>query len=355
MTALRIGIVGAGGMGRTHGLAYRKDSRCELAAFCDTNRELVDLLCAGGYWPAVDYGDELVSFSGQAPVEKAYYDVEALAADPDIDAVSICTPNKFHAPVAMLMMRSGKHVLVEKPMAANAAECEAMIALAREKGVILQVGHMWRFHPSVEMIRRVVSEGLIGEIVKVKGYGIHVNWGPDGWFVNRDLAIGGALIDMGVHAIDTISYVLDDPEPKQVYAKVETRYADYEVDDSGIIMVTYSNGATAIIESGWRNPYSDGEEASCQFFGTKGYARIFPTEVRTNMGGKWGRFTPDREPGDPDEQAEVIKTYFREVSAFCEAIAEGKPSMVPGEVGLRAMKIIDAAYASTKEGRAIDL
>lgn len=355
MKKVRIGIVGAGGMGRTHGLGYRKDERCELVAICDKDRALVDRLCAGGDWPCVDYGDELVSFSDQPPVEKAYYRSADMAADPDIDAVSICLPNAFHHPVAMEMIKAGKSVLIEKPMAGSAAECREIIAAARRRGLTLQVGHMWRFHRDVEMIRRVVAERIIGDVVKVKGYGIHVNWGPDGWFAKKKYALGGALIDMGVHAIDTISYVLGDPAPRQVYAKVERRYSEGEVDDSGIVMVTFENRATAVIESGWWNPYSDGDEASCQFFGTRGYARIFPTEVHYSLGRRWGRFEPIRRPGDPSEGEEVVNTYFREIAAFLDAVIEKKPSIVPGEVGLNVMKICDAAYESTRKKAAVNI
>ena len=355
MKKVRIGVIGAGGMGRTHALGYRKDERSELTALCDVDRALTDRLCAGGDWPSVDYGDALVSLAAQPPVEKAYYETSDLAADPDIDAVSICLPNKLHAPVALEMIEAGKSVLLEKPMALNARECRALMGAAKERGVVLQVGHMWRFHRDVDMIRSIVQAGHIGTVVKVKGYGIHDNWGPDGWFVDKDLAGGGALIDMGVHAIDTIAYVLGDPKPVDVYARVETRFADYEVDDSAVVIIRYESDVTAVVESGWRNPYKDGDEASCQFFGTRGYARIFPTEVRFNLERRWGRFEPLRQPGEISDADEIVETYFRQTSAFVDAITGKAPNLVPGEVGLSVMEIVDAAYESTKRGEVVRL
>lgn len=350
----RIGVIGAGGMGRVHANAYANHPDCELVAICDTNKNIVERMMKGD-WPRVDYGDELVSFTNPICIPNSFETLELMAKADNIDAVSVCLPNKFHAPAAIELLKNGKHVLVEKPMAGSVAECNEMIAIAKEKNLILQVGHMWRFHSDINMIRNVIQSGLIGDIVKIKGYGIHTNWGPDGWFVDPDLAIGGALIDMGVHAIDTINYCINDSPPKRVYAKVETRYGDYKVDDSGIVMVTYENGAHGIIESGWSNPYADGGEAACQFFGTKGYARLFPTEVHYDLGGKWGRFLPDRKPGDLTLDEEYVELYTRQIRSFVSAIRGEKPCEIPGEVGKKVMQVIEAAYRSTRENTTVDV
>ena len=138
-------------------------------------------------------------------------DWRVLAADPEVDAAVIGTPNALHAAQAIAFLEAGKHVLVEKPMAPTLAEADAMVAAARGAGAWLMVAHCWRFHPDVRALRARVEAGELGTIVKTRGYGGHARWGPSGWFTDPALAGGGALLDMGVHAIDTTRYLLGDP------------------------------------------------------------------------------------------------------------------------------------------------
>src|SRR5439155_3472803 len=126
-------------------------------------------------------------------------------------------------------LRAGKHVLVEKPMARTVLEADAMIEAARVGHVALMVAHCWRFREEVRALRRRVADGEFGEVVKTRAYGAHEGWGPSGWFTDPQLAGGGALLDMGVHAIDTTRFLLGDPVPTGVQAVVGTRYGDYAV------------------------------------------------------------------------------------------------------------------------------
>jgi len=205
-------------------------------------------------------------------------DWEAAAADASIDAVVIGTPNAFHAPQAIAALATGKHVLVEKPMAVSVAECDAMIAAAEGAGASLMVAHCWRFHPDVVAMRDRIATGELGEVVKTRGYGVHAGWGPSGWFVDRALAGGGALPDMGVHAIDTARFLLGDPSAARVCAAIGTRYGDYDVDDDGILLISWTQGTNSVVESGWWQPHKEGLEAETEVYGTGGYARIFPRE-----------------------------------------------------------------------------
>jgi len=184
--------------------------------------------------------------------------------------------------------------------------------------------------------------------VKAKGYGIHQNWGPAGWFVKKELAGGGALVDMGVHAIDSVRYLLGDPEPESVYAVIGTHYGDYDVDDSGVLVIRWAGGNTTVIESGWWHPHMDGPEASSQLFGEKGYARVFPT---------MGRFADEPRPWTPrfptreDHCDQHI--YDGQMAEFAAAVQEGREPVPGAAEGLVVMKVCEAAYTSARENRVV--
>src|SRR5204863_2863241 len=122
-----------------------------------------------------------------------------------------------------------------------------MLSAAGASGARLMVAHCWRFHADVRRLRDRVDAGELGEIVKTRGYGLHERWGPSGWFTDPELAGGGALLDMGVHAIDTTRFLLGDPEPTRVEAVVGTRYGDYQVDDDAILLIAWSNGTNSVV------------------------------------------------------------------------------------------------------------
>ncbi|MDP7398912.1 MAG: Gfo/Idh/MocA family oxidoreductase, partial [Lentisphaeria bacterium] len=225
MSTIKVGVVGIGGTGKMHARQYAANPRAQLVAVC------------------ARAADELEKFARELHVPKVYTDYREMADDSDIQAVSVCTPTALHFPMVKLMLDQGKHVLVEKPMGVNAAECQEMIDAADKHKLKLQVGNMWRFHPEVQFIKSVVDAGRIGRIVKAKSYGIHVNWGPGRWFIDKELAGGGILVDMGIHAINTMRLMLGDAAARSVYAKTDTLYGTYDVDDFCVLMIEFENGA----------------------------------------------------------------------------------------------------------------
>ena len=327
---IRVGVIGCGFIGAYHARAVLACRDAELVA-------------AMAKTPA-----SLKRFSSQFPVPFTTTRIEELAALPDLDAVAIGTPNVLHAPQAISMLKAGKHVLLEKPMAMNTAEAKKILAAAQKKGLCLQIGHNWRYDQEALYLKRVIREGLLGKVVKTKGYGIHENWGPTGWFAKKAESGGGALIDMGVHAIDTTSFLLGDPAPVSVYAKIGTHYGSYDVDDSGVMMIEWKGGAVSVIESGWWHPHMDAPEAAVQVFGTKGYGRIFPTELRLSLAAAPGRFQTEFPPRlDHCDQA----MYDRQMAAFVKSIRRGGRPQPDGSHGVRIMKVLDACYRSAETGK----
>ena len=287
------------------------------------------------------HGDELVAvanhredsahvFAEKYDIPRMTTDWEDLAKDMSIDAAVVATPNALHAPQTIALLRAGTHVLVEKPMAMNVAKCDAMIEASRASGAHLMVAHCWRFNPDVITLRDRIAGGELGDIVKTHGYSTHVGWGPSGWFTEPAHSGGGALVDMGVHAIDTARFLLGDPAPGHVSATIGTHYADgrYTVDDDGIVLIEWSNGTNSVVECGWWQPHAGGMEADTEVFGTKGYARIWPAE-----------------PPSPDHEHMPQSMFTAQMSAFLDAVSEGRPPSPSGEDGRAVMQVVDAAYA----------
>jgi len=297
-------------------------------------------------------GEEAKAFADKYDIDEVTDNVKDLLGREEINAAIICTPNRFHAPFAVDFMEHGQDVFVEKPMALNGDEGRRMSRVAEEHQRILMVGHMWRFDTEVNHIRELIKSGRIGNVIKTKGYGVHVNWGPEGWFVQRDMAGGGALADMGVHAIDTVRYLLGDPRPKEVYARIGTYYGDYDVDDTGVVIITWQTGAVSIIESGWWHPHADGTEASTQLFATKGYANLFPTCYKLKAGERIEEHTFEAPPRQEHcDQA----MYTRQMQHFIECIRTRKAPAAGAKQGQVVLEILDAAYESARIGQAVKL
>ena len=270
-----------------------------------------------------------------------------------IDALVIGTPNFLHAPQAIAALKAGIHVMVEKPMAMTTVEALAMRAAAQKSGAQLMVAHCWRFDEDVLWLKTRAEQ--LGRIIRTKGYGVHANWGPGGWFTQKALAGGGALADMGVHAIDTARFLLGDPQPVSVYARVGTYYGDFDVDDTGVMLINWENGVTSYIESGWWQPHMDGPEAATQLYGVKGFGQIFPTRIEI--------------PDTVNEKLDVIEAgfpfprtehcpqemYDRQMAHFIESILAKKTSNPGAAEGLVNMRILEAAYQSSQTGQVVEI
>ncbi len=297
---------------------------------------------------ALECGAQLIAVAGRdkarAAAAASEFNIDRVTDDwrevtraDDIDAVIVATPNVLHAEQCLDAIAHGKHVLVDKPMAVSVAEGKAIVDAAAVAGVVLLVGHMWRYRDEVVAMRDRVAAGELGRIVRTRGYGIHEKWGPDGWFVDLARSGGGALIDMGVHAVDTVRFLLGDPMPVRVQASLGTAYGDYDVDDDGVILVDWDNGTRSVIEFGWHQPYLSGIEADTELFGTKGYARIWPYP---EMGGL------------PEEHA-AQPMYTAQMRDFIACIETGGTPLASGDAGLVALSVVQAAYESARTSTGI--
>ena len=331
----RIAFTGTGHISRVHAQAAQKLNDVELVAVVNHRAESRE------------------QYAAQFSIPRQYGDIDALLADGNLDAISINTPNYLHAPQAIAALNAGVHVIVEKPMAMNSAEAERMQAASRVSGAKLMVAHCWRFDEEVLWLKQQIDAGRLGKILRTKGYGVHVNWGPDSWFVEARYAGGGALADMGIHAIDTARFLLGDPLPISVYARISTDYTDHDVDDSGTIWINWDNDMTSIVESGWWWPHAYGPEACTQVYGKAGYGQIFPT--RLEIPNREDESISTVDPGFPPVREEHCPQvmYDVQMAHFVDCIRHDKTPNPGGNEGLVNMRIVDAALESSRSGQVV--
>ena len=280
-------------------------------------------------------------------IKHQFETVDQLLASGDMDVLVVGTPNYLHAPQTIAALNAGVHVMVEKPMAMNAPEARQMMAASEASGALLMVAHCWRFDPEVLWLRAQVDSGRFGKLIRTKGYSIHVQWGPAGWFTERRFAGGGAMADMGVHALDTARFLLGDPMPNTVYARIGTYYTDFDVDDTGILIVNWDNGAVSYIESGWWQPHADGPNAATQLYGTKAFGQLFPTYIHE------GKQVENAGFAFPRKEHMPLSLYTTQIAYFIECIQQHKTPHPGGIDGWINMKVIDAAFKSSQTGNVV--
>ena len=204
MEPIKVAVIGCGTIANSaHIPAYMKNEKAEIKYFCDIIPQRADA--------AVEkYG-----------CGKAVYDYHEILNDPEIEAVSVCTPNHMHAPISIDFLRAGKNVLCEKPAARTYAEALTMLEAQHETGKVLNIGVVNRFNDGVNQIKRLIDEGALGEV-----YHVYVSFrshrsipGLGGNFTTKAVAGGGALIDWGVHFLDIVMYCCGDPKPRTVTAE----------------------------------------------------------------------------------------------------------------------------------------
>lgn len=330
---MKIAFAGTGGINKVHARAAQSLG--------------LELVAAVNHRP-----ESMAEFGKQFGIERQYDTVEALLKDGGLDALVVSTPNYLHAPQTISALHAGIHVIVEKPMAMDAPEAEQMCEAAKNSGALLMVAHCWRFHPEVQWLK--AQSAKLGRIIRTKAYSVHVHWGPSGWFARKKFAGGGAMADMGVHALDTTRYLLGDPQPVSVYARIGTHYGTYDVDDTGVIMVEWNNGTTSYIETGWWQPHSDSPEAGAQLYGLRGFGSVFPTRLELpNV--EENRIDVIDAGFGTSESHQPQSLYDAQLKYFVECVEKNHRPVPGGLEGWTNMKVVDAAYESSRTGKVVEI
>lgn len=350
---LRVGVIGAG-IGAAHLAAYTQLPRVDVVALAGLDDDRVRRVAA------------------EHNVPQTFREYEDLLAAPGIDAVSICLPNVLHAPVSIAALRSGKHVLVEKPLARNAADGRDMIAVAAEVDRVLMVSFDKRYRGDVQWLRRYIDSGALGRIYYAKAHWMRRSGIPrlGSWFVSKEQAGGGPLIDLGVHVLDIVMYLMDEPRALSVsantYAEFGPRglkgmegrqhftdgHVPYEVEDLATAFIRLEGGATLLLEASWATHSSAEDDYGVTLYGTEGGIELM---VRNYGYENTVRVFTDV-AGVPTDLAPRIgkgRGHLHVIERFVAAILDGGPRVPSAEDGLRRAEILDACYRSACEGSEI--
>jgi 1,5-anhydro-D-fructose reductase (1,5-anhydro-D-mannitol-forming) len=276
-------------------------------------------------------------------IEHAFTSTAELCACPDVDAVFIATPDAVHLADVLEGIRHRKPVLVEKPMAMNAAEARSMVDAARDAGVLLGVAHVMRFEASVRWFRERIGANAIGKPVLARAaFVAPLLNSARTWINDPNLATGGPLADVGVHCFDTLRYVLKD-EVQSVMAQA-TYDSQWVVEASGTTLFQFASGTLATMSVSARAPYQTllevmGEDGILSAVNALNVEHPITLELRRGF--------------DIVEQKEVRndRAYTAQVETFADAVESGKPFEIPGEEGLQNQMILDAIFRSVKSGK----
>ena len=340
-----IGIIGCGKIAQVrHIPEYAENKDAKLLGFYDINKERAASL-------AKQYGGT------------AYETVEELLANPDIAAVSVCAANFAHAELTIAALNAGKHVLCEKPMAITLAECEAMVEAAKKNNKFLMIGHNQRLAKAHAVARKLIVEGLIGDIVTFRttfGHGGPETWSVDPglntWFFDKTRAAMGAMADLGIHKTDLIQF-LTGQQVIRTTARVTTLDKKdasgnlISVDDNAICIYEMSGGAFGTMTASWT--YYGAEDNSTVLYGTKGIMRIYDDpaisiKVILADGSKISYDVEAIQTNDNQTKSGVIDLWM-------ESLVNDKAPEISGESALAAMRAVFASIQSSETGKAVDI
>ncbi len=345
MKKLRIGIIGLG-MGQAHVHGYRQHAQAEVVAAADVNEVILN-----------ERGKNL-------QIPSLYTSAAEMLKAEKLDVVSVATPNKFHMPLTVAAFKAGCHVLCEKPLAMNAAEGRKILAASKAARKRLGINFSFRFNDQSWALKKQVDSGILGDV-----YFAETTWmrrrgmpGFGGWFGTKALAGGGPLIDLGVHRMDLSLWLMGYPRPVWVLANTYDHIArpiakaqgkTFDVEDMAAAMVKFANGATMMVKASWAGNIAENEKMETRLLGTKGglvqrnLGEGYAFEAEMYVEREGAQFDMKLHPPMPG----AASCYYQ----FVDAIVNNRPHTATGEEGLIVMELIDAIYASAKQGKPIKI
>jgi predicted dehydrogenase len=354
-----VGIVGLGWPGERHAEALKISGLGRLYAACDLNEV------------------RRTKFAEEFAPEKVFSSYEEMLADPELYAVVVSLPNVLHFPASLQALEAGKHVLCEKPPTLNAIQMRQLHEESQKRGLIYCFGRQMRFSGAMQAARRAVAERRLGEIYFSKTAWVRARGTPgglDGWFTDRSRSGGGALIDIGVHAIDAAWYLMGNPKPRTISAQTYQKFPQlvkapvFDVEDSAYGMIRFENGASLLFEVSWAANLTDDVP-----LGRNGERELFTTTV---YGPKGTLRVVDVGQLDPkvkipalsffeDKDGTIVDTdlpfedvpyqFVPQMENFLRATWGKEPAINSSIQAVQLMEMLDAIYESSLTGREVSL
>jgi len=327
--ALRVGLIGAGAIGRLRARAIRRVPELRLVAVADVREDLARAL-------AIEHG------------ARTLRDGKALAESPDVDAVILSTPPASHAALGLACLAAGKHLLCEKPLASTVEDCSALVRAAEEGGLRLATGFNLRYTRAARLARRLLDAGAIGALDHIRSFHGH----PGGkefthdWVYDRRVTGGGALMDNGIHLIDLTRWFLGEVEEIKGFATNHT-WRKEGCEDNGFLLLRNREGRVATLQASWTEWQGYGYRL--EIYGTEGFIRFGypPLHLVHGRRAHDGRarvkrhFFSDYQLWERVRGWEwgLVETLVLDLAGWAKAIAAGLPSPITGRDGLEAVRI----------------
>ena len=320
------GIIGCGDIAnKAVAPAINDDPNSTLVAFASSSQERAE------------------DFTTRHGAQRAYSDIEAFLADPDIDVVYAASRVYEHLPQTIAAAAAGKHVLCEKPMALSDAECQEMIAACHKRGVNLAVAYYRRYYPKNRKIKELLEQGAIGTPILVRMV-LTGNYDPTPddpkfWRVDPAKSAGGPIADVGSHRLDLLCYWFG--EPVAVAARNETLVHSYPADDSDVLLIKMASGVQVTASFHWS--IGVGHD-TIEMFGTEGALFSAPTDG-AHLTLKTGAGTEEFNlPHAENRHLPLIEDFSKRVLA-------GQPPLYSGEDGAKTTRIMESSFAASRAGK----
>ncbi len=359
MERLGIGIVGCGGIANAkHIPNLLKDPRVEIRGICES----YDMERAKATVKQFDLH-----------TCKLYAKIEQMLQDETISIIHVCTPNGTHAEISIKALEAGKHVMCEKPMATSVTDAIAMDEACTRTGKKLTICSNNRFREDSWVLKQLCSDNGLGEIYYAKATYLRRRGVPTwGSFLNKEIQGGGPVIDIGTHSLDLALWMMNNYEPKSVYARTYNylgkltsesnpygnwKSDDFTTEDFGVGLITMKNGATILLEASWLLNIKEDKNAQVTLCGTKAGADMeHGLSVYTEQYGKLCNQELLLDPqGINFYRPTNVYGPELEIRSWIDAIVNDTDPIVKPSQMITVMEIIHAFYTSAERGKPVFL
>ena len=316
---IKVGVIGLGWAGKEHLKKYMASPLADVVGVADLVHETAD------------------SVAGLYGV-KAFYDAKELLEVEGLDAVSVCTPNIFHAPLTISAAKRGINVITEKPMCTTSEEGRRMVQAAEKAGTKLMVAVCRRFSSGSIYLKKLVESGYLGNIMYGRCHWLRHNGNPGRWFAKKDLSGGGPMLDIGVHLLDLTWWLMGSPTPIYCLGRAFGSDEENAVEDIAVGAITFDTGQMIHVGASWIAGWKS--ETASILVGDEGGASRYPLEIYKDIEGR---------PTSMKPEIEDVDSFQGEIDHFIDCIIKDRIPISNGVEGWTIVKMLEAIYKSSEK------